>query len=101
MALVNSFIMVPVSHQDAHGRRLDEDVDGVEVCRLDCPHSLHVDVQDADQVLVLDGLHGGPARPVHVPGKHCALNEIPFVDAGLHILPCNIMVICNTTTVAC
>lgn len=46
------------SYQDLHGRGLDGNVDGVQVCLLDVPHSLKVDVQNADQVLGLNFLYG-------------------------------------------
>ena len=81
------------SYQDFHGRRLDGDVDGIEVCRFDVPNALHVDVQYTDEVLGLDVLHSGFTRPVHVPGKHGVLDELPVVDPCLHRLPRNIMII--------
>ena len=84
------------AYQDFHGRWLDGDVDGIEVCRFDVPHALHVDVQYTDEVLRLDVLHGSFTRPVHVPGKHGVLDELPVVDPCLHRLPRDVMVIWNT-----
>lgn len=81
------------TYQDFHGWRLDRDVDGIEVCRFDVPHTLHVDVKYTDEVLGLDVLHSGFTRPVHVPRKLCVLNEITVVNSSLHHLPCDIMII--------
>lgn len=81
------------AHQDFHGRRLDGDVDGIEVGPFYVQHTLHVDVKYTDEVLVLDVLHSSFARPVHVPGKLCVLNEVTVVNPSLHHLPRNIMVI--------
>ena len=83
----------PQAHQDVHGRRLDGDVDGVEVGPLDVLHALHVNVQDADEVPGLHGLDGSFARAVHVSRKLGVLDELPPVDRGLHGFPRDVMVI--------
>lgn len=44
------------SHQGFNGRGLDGDVDRMEVGFLEILHTLHVNVQDTDQVLRLDRL---------------------------------------------
>lgn len=82
-------------YQDFHGRRLDWDVDGIKVCLFDVLHALHVDVQYADEVLGLDGLHGSFTRPVHVPWELGILDELSVVDPGLHRLSRDVMVIWN------
>lgn len=84
-----------VPYQDGHGRRLDRDVDRIEVCPFDVLHTLHVDIKYTDEVSGLDVLHGSSARPVHVARKHRALNEIPVVDPRLHDFPWNVMIIWN------
>lgn len=81
------------AHQDGDGWGLDGDVDGTEVRALDAPHALHVDDQNADEVLGLHVLHGGFAGPVHVARELGALNEIALFDPRLHHLPCDVMVI--------
>lgn len=85
----------PAAYQDLHGRRLDGDVDGVEVGLLDAPHALHVDVQYADEVPGLHGLHGCFAGAVHVPRELGVLDELAAVDARLHRLPRHVVVICR------
>lgn len=86
-------LLSPPAYQDLHGRRLDGDVDGVEVGLLDAPHALHVDVQYTDEVPGLDGLHGRFARAVHVPRELCVLDEVAAVDSRLHRLPRHVVVI--------
>lgn len=83
------------SYQDCHAWRLDRDVDGIEVCPFDVPHTLHVNVKYTDEVLRLDVLYSSFTRAIHVPRKHCVLDEFVVVDPRLHHLPCYIMVIWN------
>lgn len=49
---------MPVSYQDLQGRRLDGDVDGVQVRLLDVFYPLKIDIQNADQVLGLNVFYG-------------------------------------------
>lgn len=46
------------SYQDLHGRRLDGDVDGIQVRLLDVFYPLKVYIQNADQVLGLNVFYG-------------------------------------------